>query len=236
MSGSNALAAAKRRRGGSEPKGPAPPGSRNVQNNSQQSQSVPPAGLNPLQLVAFNHQRLNKLADELPKSIDSLGESFNALSSNCDYLHDQFTELEKKVGLLMSNQASHVSSVQPVSSSVDSSRFEQLGRDVDEVHRVITRMQSFAMDLSNSIAKTKDQFDNYTSNVNSNMNQLNARVDMVEQKINHLYSVEQRLVDASSRLDKLDNMFENLVNANNANVDDDDNLENESQEVEQVAE
>lgn len=236
MSGSNALAAAKRRRGGSDPKGPAPPGSRNVQNNSQQPQSAPPVGLNPLQLVALNHQRLNKLADELPKSIDSLGESFNALSSNCDYLHDQFNELEKKVGLLMSNQSSHVASVQSSSGSIDTSRFEQLGRDVDEVHRVITRMQSFSMDLSNSISKTKEQFDNYTSNVNVNMNQLNVRVDMVEQKINHLYTVEQRLVDTNDRLDKLDTMFETLVNSNNAYVDDDNNLENETQEVEQTEE
>ena len=68
------------------------------------------------------------------------------------------------------------------------------------------------------------------------MNQLNVRVDMVEQKINHLYTVEQRLVDTNDRLDKLDTMFETLVNSNNAYVDDDNNLENETQEVEQTEE
>lgn len=238
MSGSNAIAAAKRRRGGSDPKGPSPPGSqRNVQNNSQQPQPVTPSSLNPLQLVAFNHQRLNKLADELPKSVDALGESFNALSSNCDFLHDQFNVLEKQVGLLVTNQSSHTSSVQSVP-SVDVSRFEQLGKDVDEVHRVITRMQSFAMDLSNSISKTKEQFDTYTNNINQNMNQINTRTDLLEQKINHLYSVEQRLVDTNNKLDKLDNMIENLVNSSNVELDgdgdgevDDDAVENESQEV-----
>lgn len=234
MSGSNAIAAAKRRRGGTEPKGPAPPGSqRNVQPNSQTSPGVPPGAMNPLQLVAINHQRLNKLSEELPKSIDALGESFNALSSNCDYLHDQFSELEKRVGMIMTNQTNNSNtSVTQSDSGVDVARVEQLGKDVDEVHRVITRMQSFAMDLSNSISKTKDQFDTYTNNINHNMNQLNDRADLLEQKINHLYSVEQRLVDTNNRLDTLDQMFENLVNSNNSQLNDNVvNVENESQEV-----
>jgi len=104
MSGSNALAAAKRRRGGSlEQKGPLPPGSR-PQQNSQLSQQ-PGAQVNPLQLVMINHQRLNNLQSELPKTIDALGENFNALSSNCDYLHEQVTSLQNDFKLLKSSNS-----------------------------------------------------------------------------------------------------------------------------------
>lgn len=236
MSGSNALAAAKRRRGGSDPKGPAPPGSqRNSQNNSPSSPGMsPPGTINPLQLVAINHQRLNKLSEDLPKSIDALGESFNALSSNCDFLHDQFTVLEQKVNAVMANQSNQNVSSAPVSSGMDASKFNQLKEDVDEVHRVITRMQSFAMDLSNSLSKTKEQLDNYTNSVNLNVNQLTSRVDALEQKMNQLYSVEERLVDTNNRLDSLDKMFEKLANSHNEAVVDG---QSESQEVDvEVAE
>lgn len=239
MSGSNALAAAKRRRGGSEPKPPAPPGSqRNPQNNSPTPPGIPPGALNPLQLVAINHQRLNKLSEDLPKSIDALGESFNALSSNCDFLHDQFTVLEQKVNSIMSNQSTSNVSSGSVTSGMDMSKFNQLKDDVDEVHRVITRMQSFAMELSNGLSKSKEQLDNYTNNVNANVNQLTSRVDSLEQKINHLYSVEQRLVDTNNRLDTLDQMFENLVNSHNQVDEEDGNVNEqvESQEVEVEAE
>jgi chaperonin cofactor prefoldin len=219
MSGSNALAAAKRRRGGSEPKGPSPPGSqRNVQNNSNvPSGSVPPGPLNPLQLVAFNHQRLNKLSDELPKSIDALGENFNALSSNCDYLHEQFTLLENKVKMALMNQSSNTSNVSVNSGGVDASKFEQLTKDVDEVHKVITRMQSFAMELSNSVSKTKEQFDTHVSSSKLSMNEFDTKLNLVEQKLN-------------DRFDVLDEMLEHLIKSKNMDVGEDE-LEGEVEEA-----
>lgn len=233
MSGSNALAAAKRRRGGSEPKAPSPPGSqRNLENNSSTPSGIQPGALNPLQIVAINHQRLNKLSEELPKSIDALGESFNALSSNCDFLHDKFSVLEQKINSMSNQSTLNVSSAQ-VTSEMDMSKINQLKSDVDEVHRVITHTQSFAMELSNGFSKSKVVIDNFINNVNSNVNQLTSRIDNLEQKINQLYSLEQRLVDTNNRLDTLDTMFENIVNSHNEQEDGNDNDEHvvECQEV-----
>lgn len=216
MSGSNALAAAKRRRGGSDPKGPVPPGSqRNIQNNTQ-IPSVPPGAVNPFQLVAFNHQRLNKLSEDLPKSIDALGENFNALSSNCDYLHEQFTLLENKVKMALMNQTSGNS---VSSGGVDTSKFEQLTRDVDEVHKVITRMQSFAMELSNSVSKTKEQLDTHVTSSKLSMNDFDAKVNLLEQKLN-------------DRFDVLDEMLEHLIKSKNIDVSNVNNVDEDELEAE----
>ena len=214
MSGSNALAAAKRRRGGTDPRGPSPPGTRNGSNFPESS--VPPSQINPLQLVAINHQRLNKLSDEFPKTLqalDTLGENFNALSSNCDFLHEQFTVLERQVGLLMSNQTnSNTNTVvnSSNSSNLDTSKFSILEKDVDEVHKVIARMQSFAMELSSGVSKTKEHFENYINTMNGKYDELSQKFNVIESGLNRLQDIEQQLVRANARLDEVDSLLERM--------------------------
>ena len=165
MSGSNAIAAAKRRRGGAaDNRGPPPPGSQGLnRNNSDPPAPAPP--IHPLQLVAMNHERLNKLSAELPKAIDTLGENFNALSSNCDYLHEKFTLLEQKVDSMPSlSGMSNVAST--VSNSVDNERLNRIESDIVELHKVVSRMQSFTMELSTNVSKSRDQLDTFTRGIN----------------------------------------------------------------------
>lgn len=214
MSGSNALAAAKRRRGGIEPKGPSPPGSRNGSNSSQ---SPGPQGqINPLQLVAINHQRLNKLGEEFPKTLealDALGENFNALSSNCDFLHEQFSALEQKVSLLMSNQTNLNTNNVVGSNNVSTlnvSKLSQVEKDVDEVHKVISRMQSFAMELSSGVSKNKENFESYINSMNGKYDQLCQKFNVIESGLNRLQDVEQELIRANNRLDEVDRLLEKM--------------------------
>jgi hypothetical protein len=165
MSGSNAIAAAKRRRGGAvDNRGPPPPGSQGLNiNNSVPQAPAPP--IHPLQLVAMNHERLNKLSADFPKAIDTLGENFNALSSNCDYLHEKFTLLEQKVDSLPSlSDRSNVGST--VSNNVDNERLNRFESDLVELHKVVSRMQSFTMELSTNVSKSRDQLDTFTRGIN----------------------------------------------------------------------
>lgn len=234
MSGSNALAAAKRRRGGTDPRGPSPPGTRAGSNFPESS--VPPSQINPLQLVAINHQRLNKLAEEFPKTVealDTLGENFNALSSNCDFLHEQFTTLERQVGVLMSNQTNlntnSVVNSSVSSSNLDTSKFSILEKDVDEVHKVIARMQSFAMELSSGVSKTKEQFETYINAMNGKYDELSQKFNVIESGLNRLQDVEQQLVRANARLDEVDSLLERM--SSNTQIEQIEQIE----QVEQVA-
>jgi hypothetical protein len=165
MSGSNAIAAAKRRRGGAvDNRGPPPPGSQGLNRNNSAPQAPAPP-IHPLQLVAMNHERLNKLSADLPKAIDTLGENFNALSSNCDYLHEKFTLLEQKVDSLPSlSDRSNVGST--VSNNVDNERLNRFESDLVELHKVVSRMQSFTMELSTNVSKSRDQLDAFTRGIN----------------------------------------------------------------------
>lgn len=130
MSGSNALAAAKRRRVGaiSVDKPPAQAPSRAVakpvvnainaplrkptgnsavtQNQYRQSQphqqqqtqqpSQPQPPVHPLQLLTMHDMTIKKIITEFPEALDSLGENFNVLSSNCDLLNERLEILENK--------------------------------------------------------------------------------------------------------------------------------------------
>ena len=103
MSGSNAIAAAKRRRGGTEISKPNQP-----QNQSQNNSQSPPSQIHPLQLVMINHERLNKISNDFnqfPQVLDSLGDNFNSLSSNCDFLHEKIEGLETKLNSLNLNNS-----------------------------------------------------------------------------------------------------------------------------------
>lgn len=208
MSGSNALAAAKRRRGGSDPRGPVPPGGQNDNQNGLR----PVQAINPMQLIAINHQRLNKISEEIPKSVDALGESFNALSSNCDFLHDQFSVLEKQVSMLASNQSNQSNA--SFNSGVDSGKLNQLENDLVEVHKVIARMQSFSMDLSSELSKTKEQFDMHNSNVNLTLSQLNDKINTFEYQISSLQRIEQELFSTNHKLETLDEKWASLLQSN----------------------
>jgi len=213
MSGSNAIAAAKRRRGGIDPRGPSPPGSQSGSNSQQPP--IPQGQVNPLQLVAINHQRLNKLSLEFPKTIealDTLGENFNALSSNCDFLHEQFTALERQVGTLMSKQTSLNTNAVINSStpSLDVSKINVLEKDVDEVHKAISRMQSFAMELSGGVSKTKEHFETYINSMNGKYDELSQRFNVIETGLNRLQDVEQQLFTANRRLDEVDSLLEKM--------------------------
>ena len=181
MSGSNALAAAKRRRGGSDNKGPAPPGSRSSTNTPNGAPSPPPGPINPLQLIAINHQRLNKLSDELPKTIDALGESFNALSSNCDYLHEQFNVLEKDVSMLKLNNSNTQNTV---SRGVDADKFNKLEMDNVELNKVVTRMQSFSMDTNSQLTKLKEDYSGFVSSVNKRFDDLERLYSTLLERLN----------------------------------------------------
>jgi hypothetical protein len=108
MSGSNALAAAKRRRGGSLPDNR--PIQRSVQpQSSVSSQVVPaqsvssvpappgwalPANVSPLQIITVHHTEIGRMMVEFPETFEELGNSFNSLSANYDNLHGRVVELE----------------------------------------------------------------------------------------------------------------------------------------------
>jgi hypothetical protein len=107
MSGSNALAAAKRRRGGSLPdnrpiqRSVQPQVSDVSQTPVQSVSSVPappgwalPANVSPLQIITVHHTELGRMMVEFPETFEELGNSFNSLSANYDNLHGRVVELE----------------------------------------------------------------------------------------------------------------------------------------------
>jgi len=209
MSGSNAIAAAKRRRGGAvDNRGPPPPGSQGLNRNNSAPQGPSPP-IHPLQLVAMNHERLNKLSTELPKAIDTLGENFNALSSNCDYLHEKFTLLEQKVDSMPSLLGrSNVASTSTVSNSADNERLNRIEHDIVELHKVVSRMQSFTMELSTNASKSRDQLDAFTRGINE-------RVDKCFQSLESL-TLNTYLNDVTDEVN--DNDAGDEVNENDIEV------------------
>jgi len=205
MSGSNSLAAAKRRRGGSiDNKGPPPPGS--TRTGQPSPQSAPPGGpVNPLQLVMMNHQRLNNLQNDLPKAIDSLGENFNALSTNCDFLHEQFTSLREEFQTLKNStkSVSNVSNVSP-SNPIDNEKLNKINEDLSDAHKVVSKLQSFSMETSTSLSKLKEEYNSFSSSVIRRLDDLDILMSMTRERS------DQYILHMNNRLSEIDNILSSL--------------------------
>jgi prefoldin subunit 5 len=196
MSGSNALAAAKRRRGGSvDNRGPPPPGS----SPHGQPTQAPPQPINPMQLVMLNHQRLNNLQNDLPKAIENLGENFNALSSNCDFLHEQFTSLQEEFQTFKtSNKGFNNTSTL---NTFDNEKLNKLNDDMVDAHKVVAKMQSFAMETNINLSKLRDEYNLYSSSVNKRLDELEKLMTSSQEQFNkyvHEMNNRIRLVENSA--------------------------------------
>lgn len=164
MSGSNAIAAAKRRRGGTEIGKPIQPQNRN---QPQTNSNVPPSQIHPLQLVMINHERLNKISNEFtqfPQALDSLGENFNALSSNCDFLHEKIEGLESKLNTLnLSNQDASSKSVNVELNNQLASRLEPLEVRVNDLFKQFATLQSYMLELTLAVNNCKNSIGDMNS-------------------------------------------------------------------------
>jgi methyl-accepting chemotaxis protein len=151
MSGSNAIAAAKRRRGGTEV---AKPGQ--LQNQSQTNSQGPPSQIHPLQLVMINHERLNKISNDFsqfPQALDSLGENFNSLSSNCDFLHEKLQGLDEKLTSLNLNN----SDVSSKSVNIElGNRLDSVETRVNDLFKQFATIQSYMLELTLSVNNLKE--------------------------------------------------------------------------------
>lgn len=231
MSGSNALAAAKRRRGGSQELNKVlPPGSRGLQKGTQSNQQQPQAPINPLQLVMINHQRLNSIQSELPKAIDSLGESLNALSSNCDFLHENFKLLQSELNTLKISKNGN--NFNPELET----KLNKLEVDLSESHKIVLKNQSFSMDLSSQFMKLKEDYnslsiavkkiDTLESNFSKTQiifNEQLSKIDRQSQKM--IDELSFKLKDVSELLQSLltSKRDENMNQLLNQNINEDSN-------------
>lgn len=173
MSGSNAIAAAKRRRGVNEiNKGP------QQSQSSQNQSSQPPSQIHPLQLVMINHERLNKMSSEfsqLPQALDSLGENFNALSSNCDFLHEKLETLEKNVSGLLTNGVNTNKSIDSNSGEL-SNKLNLLEGRVNELFKQFSTLQNFMLELSLTVNGVKEKLNDLNKHDISHTYQLPSHV------------------------------------------------------------
>lgn len=191
MSGSNALAAAKRRRGGSQELNKIPPpGSRGLQKGAQQSQQSQ-TSVNPLQLVMINHQRLNSIQSELPKAIDNLGESLNALSSNCDFLHENFKSLQSELNTLKTSKAGNTFNPDL------ENKLNKLEVDLSESHKIVLKNQSFSMDLSSQLMKLKEDYNTLSANV--------KKIDILESNLS------KSQIIFNEQLSKIDRQSQKMI-------------------------
>lgn len=172
MSGSNAIAAAKRRRGGVEINKSV---SGVSQNQNQKNISGNPSQIHPLQLVMINHERLNKISNEFPQALDSLGDNFNALSSNCDFLLERIDDLDKKLNSDLSNV-----NKSDILNQL-SNRLDGVENNVIELTKKVAIAQNYMLELSLSVNDCKKSIDVMTSKMNdykllsaSNNNVLNV--------------------------------------------------------------
>lgn len=173
MSGSNAIAAAKRRRGGTEINKPIQSQNRNIsQSQNQTNSNVPPSQIHPLQLVMINHERLNKLSNDfshLPQALDNLGENFNALSSNCDFLHEKLEGLETKLNNLNLNDSE--GSTKSVNLELNN-RLESIETRVNELFKQFSTLQSYMLELTLGLTNCKN-----------NIGIMNSQIEEQEQKM-----------------------------------------------------
>ena len=229
MSGSNSLAAAKRRRGTIETnKGPLPPGSsRPLQNSSQ-----PPPGtqLNPMQIVMMNHQRLNSLQNELPKAIDTLGENFNALSSNCDFLHEQVSSLKEE---LTAFKSSKQTGTPTPSSNNDNDKLNKLETDISESHKIVLKMQSFTMELSIQLTKMKDDYETRLLSFNKRLDEFDSLFTNNQKELKEIENKLQEDTrkmkeDYQKQLDEFMLKFKNMSHDTNNDVSDHTSTPNEN--------
>lgn len=176
MSGSNAIAAAKRRRGGTEVNKPINAQNKNI-SQSQNNSNLQPSQIHPLQLVMINHERLNKLYNDfnqLPQSIDSLGENFNALSSNCDFLHEKLEELEGKLSTLkLSDQDTSSKNVNVEFNNQLNSRIDSVEVRVNELFKQFSAFQGYMLELTLSLNNLKENIRQTHSMVHAQNSTLN---------------------------------------------------------------
>lgn len=160
MSGSNAIAAAKRRRGGTEISKPT---QFQNKNQPQSNSSAPPSQIHPLQLVMINHERLNKLSNEFsqfPQALDGLGENFNALSSNCDFLHEKLESLESKLNTLNLNSSEGSESSNKSLNVELNNRVELIETRVNDLFKQFATLQSYMLELTLSVNNCKNNIVN----------------------------------------------------------------------------
>lgn len=159
MSGSNAIAAAKRRRGGTEVNKPVVNQNRN-QPQTQNNSNAPPSQIHPLQLVMINHERLNKLYNDFnqfPQALDGLGENFNALSSNCDFLHEKLEELEGKLSTFnLSNQDTSNKNVNIEFNNQLTTRIDSVEVRVNDLFKQVSSLQGYMLELTLSLNNLKE--------------------------------------------------------------------------------
>lgn len=172
MSGSNAIAAAKRRRGGTEVNKPIQSQNRNI--SQPQTNSNVPSQIHPLQLVMINHERLNKLYNEFnqfPQTLDGLGENFNALSSNCDFLHEKLEELEGKLSNLnLSNQGTSNKSVNDEFNNQLNARIDSVEDRVNDLFKQVSSLQGYMLELTLSLNNLKENTRQTQASVLSSQN------------------------------------------------------------------
>jgi chromosome segregation ATPase len=211
MSGSNAIAAAKRRRGGTEINKPYQPQNRNQSQNN--AQSLPPSQIHPLQLVMINHERLNKLYNdfnELPQAMDHLGENFNSLSSNCDFLHEKLEGIESKLSTL------NVSNPDTTGKNVNvelNSRIDLVEVRVNDLFKQFATLQSYMLELTLAVNNCK----NTIYNMNSRLEEQNQTIhNMVESTLNeNINKGGNNDVNQSQPNSNFDNVVIDTVDVNN---------------------
>jgi hypothetical protein len=110
---------------------------------------MPPANVNPIQVLAVHHQFINRITAEFPNALDTLGNHFNALSSNCDILNDRLVALENGSG------SGSSSSAKSSSDDLDAvkSQMTQFQKDLDELKTMVLKVQGMTVDVNYNLMK-----------------------------------------------------------------------------------
>jgi hypothetical protein len=110
---------------------------------------MPPANVNPIQVLAVHHQFINRITAEFPNALDTLGNHFNALSSNCDILNDRLVALENGSG------SGSSSSTKSSSADLDAvkSQMTQFQKDLDELKTMVLKVQGMTVDVNYNLMK-----------------------------------------------------------------------------------
>lgn len=231
MSGSNALAAAKRRRGGSLPDNRPIQRPGQVQVNSvvsrsgQQAQqttgtssaptqplSIPappgwalPPNVNPLQIITVHHTELGRMMVEFPETFEELGNSFNSLSANYDNLNERVIELETNSSVVAFND-------------LDAKLKSETDRSFDAMAtlKIATlEMQKNTIDNGNRMILLNDVISDLKTRMNvydSLFNDINSKIAAITERFDAFSrDVEVRSTAASSVVASLEHAISRLT-------------------------
>lgn len=146
----------------------------------------PPPGVNPLELLKVHHIFINKLASHLPPALETLGENFNTMSTNCDNLNDRLEFLEKNGGTSNLRETNDFESQKKI--EVLNTTITTLLKTFDELKNNFVKLKTFSIEKELENNKFKNDISSKNSELFKETENLRKQIIELQENVSELKS------------------------------------------------